>query len=88
MIKRIRKKNIGIIISAIILSFMLVNDCSIQSYACETSIAEKDASAEGGIEARSIIQWRYKVIDGVLYRRKYNYTEEHWIGDWEVVPLE
>lgn len=33
--------------------------------------------------ARSIIGWRYKMIDGQLYRRQYNYTEECWIGEWE-----
>lgn len=74
--------------SAIALSLMLVNDCSIKSYANEVITTEEGENDGGGIEARSIIQWRYKVIDGVLYRRKYNYTEECWIGDWEVVPLE
>ncbi|MDE7424620.1 MAG: hypothetical protein K2N51_13190 [Lachnospiraceae bacterium] len=29
------------------------------------------------------IRWCYKVIDGVLYRRKYNYTKKTWIGKWE-----
>lgn len=29
------------------------------------------------------IQWRYKFIDGILYKRKYNYTTKTWIGNWE-----
>lgn len=28
------------------------------------------------------IVWKYKTINGVLYRRKYNYTKKEWIGDW------
>lgn len=33
-----------------------------------------------------VIDWRYKVIDGYLYRRLYNYTLGVWIGEWERVP--
>ena len=33
-----------------------------------------------------VIGWRYKTINGKLYRRKYNYTQEKWIGSWELVP--
>ncbi|MEQ3104812.1 hypothetical protein AAA074_16760 [Coprococcus comes] len=29
------------------------------------------------------IRWRYKIIDGELYKRKYNYTTNQWIGKWE-----
>lgn len=28
------------------------------------------------------ISYRYKVENGKLYRRLYNYTTETWIGDW------
>ncbi|MBD5090123.1 MAG: hypothetical protein HDT30_15175 [Clostridiales bacterium] len=31
------------------------------------------------------IRWRYKSINGILYRRKYNYTTGTWIGKWEPV---
>ncbi len=30
-----------------------------------------------------IIEWRYKSIDGKLYRRQYNYSKQVWIGQWE-----
>ncbi|NNJ33331.1 hypothetical protein [Lacrimispora defluvii] len=30
-----------------------------------------------------IIGWRYKSVDGHVYRRQYNYSKEKWIGDWE-----
>lgn len=32
-----------------------------------------------------IIKWRYKTINGYLYRRKYNYSKHVWIGNWEKV---
>lgn len=30
-----------------------------------------------------IIKWRYKTVDGKLYRRLFNYTQNEWIGKWE-----
>ena len=29
-----------------------------------------------------ILEWRYKVINGRLYKRLYNTTKDSWIGDW------
>ena len=29
-----------------------------------------------------IIQWKYKTINGILYKRQYNYTTNKWIGNW------
>ncbi|MBD8958643.1 MAG: hypothetical protein EGQ83_09345 [Holdemanella biformis] len=35
------------------------------------------------IEARAdIIEWRYKFENGRVYKRRYNYTKQKWIGDW------
>lgn len=31
-----------------------------------------------------IIDWRYMVVDGKLYRRLYNYSKQQWIGEWEL----
>lgn len=31
------------------------------------------------------ISYRFKIEDGKLYRRLYNYTTAEWIGDWEYV---
>lgn len=28
------------------------------------------------------IRWRYKVINGVLHKRQYNYATRQWIGKW------
>lgn len=36
-----------------------------------------------GIEARaSDIGWRYQSVNGILYKRKYDYTLRKWIGKW------
>ncbi len=32
-----------------------------------------------------IIEWRYKVENGKLYKRQYNCTQDKWIGDWILV---
>ena len=31
------------------------------------------------------LEWRYKFIDGKLYRRLYNCSTQEWVGDWELV---
>lgn len=31
-----------------------------------------------------IIGWRYKSENGNVYRRQYNYSQEKWIGNWEL----
>lgn len=32
-----------------------------------------------------IIEWRYKVENGKLYKRQYNCTLDKWIGNWILV---
>ena len=35
------------------------------------------------IEVRSSdIGWKYKTVNGVIYKRKYDYTSKKWIGKW------
>lgn len=31
-----------------------------------------------------VIGWKYKSVDGDLYRRQYNYSTGEWIGEWEL----
>ena len=33
-----------------------------------------------------IIEWRYKTINGKLYKRQYNCTKDRWIGSWQLIP--
>lgn len=35
------------------------------------------------ISRADIIEWRYKIVNGVLYRRQYNTSNGQWIGSWE-----
>jgi hypothetical protein len=43
--------------------------------------------SESGVARSPIIERRYKMVDGVLYWRLYNYSDECWIGEWEPVPI-
>ena len=89
MIRKSLKKNILLMASAMVIPFMIAGTCSINSQACEMEIVEvdKEAFVERGVERSPIIEYRYKIIDGELYRRLYNYSDGYWIGDWEIVPL-
>jgi hypothetical protein len=33
-----------------------------------------------------VIVWKYKSINGHVYRRRYNSTKRVWIGEWELCP--
>lgn len=75
--------------AAMVIPFMVAGTCSIDSQAREMEIVESDKEAlvERGVERSPIIEYRYKIIDGELYRRLFNYSDGYWIGDWELVPL-
>lgn len=32
-----------------------------------------------------IIDWRYKKENGKVYKRKYNYSKQKWVGNWILV---
>lgn len=32
------------------------------------------------------IGWRYKIENGNLYKRLYNYSMSQWVGDWILCP--
>ncbi|MCH4177824.1 MAG: hypothetical protein LKF43_10095 [Streptococcaceae bacterium] len=34
---------------------------------------------------KNIVDWRFKTIDGNLYKRLYDYTAQKWIGSWQRV---
>ena len=80
MIKKGLKKGILLSVSVCSLSLMLVGTCGTSVHANE--VPEKIATSEEGIAPHSaMIEWRYKDVNGVLYRRLYNYTEECWVGE-------
>mgnify|MGYP006932205383 FL=1 len=47
------------------------------------SVFANEIGPNPAIEARAdIIEWRYKLENGRVYKRRYNYTKQKWIGDW------
>lgn len=44
-----------------------------------TSVAKSDQRIQPRAE---IFEWRYKVVDGKLYKRLYNATRHKWAGEW------
>ncbi len=59
------------------------------------TVANQPCASALGLQAKAeaaatalrapVIGWRYQTIDGVLYRRLFNYTTQEWIGEWEPV---
>ena len=75
------------ILRASIISLLLL--CTVPCFSVSAAPYETDISSPHtdddslGIEARaSDIGWRYKSVNGVLYKRKYDYTLRKWIGKW------
>ena len=44
--------------------------------------AKANSNNNGIITYSDDIEWRYKAIDGKLYKRQYNHTTKKWIGNW------
>lgn len=69
-----KKTIISILLLTLIFSF---------GSAQSTSISANEVESKTTIESRAdVIEWRYKIKNGKLYKRKYNYTKKQWIGDW------
>lgn len=47
------------------------------------SVQAAAPSTEG--TQKAIIEWRYKIENGNLYRRLYNYQINEWVGEWQYV---
>ena len=53
---------------------------------CRTEAMELPVAAEYRISPKTDnIVWFYTTIDGKMYRRLYNKSQNKWIGDWELV---
>ena len=78
------------LLSLMFLSFVLIkdNETTDNTFACSVpqSVNYALPPEEDAISPYSDdIRWCYKMINGVLCRRKYNYTTSTWIGEWEPV---
>lgn len=65
-----------------VLSVICCNNFNLVASASEANPTVIDYRAE---ERSDIYEWRYKLINGKLYRRLYNLTASEWVGDWELV---
>lgn len=39
-------------------------------------------SEEAIMPLADVIVWKYKIVDGVMYKRQYNQTKKCWVGNW------
>jgi len=70
---------IHIMVLCIILNIPSIVKPSITDMPCNKS----SASATTEISPRANdIGWKFKIVNGVLYKRQYDYTRKQWIGDW------
>ena len=51
------------------------------AFAQEKEVAVEKSSS---IARADVIKYVYKVENGKLYRRLYNYSKDTWLGDWEL----
>lgn len=74
------KKKICMLLAALSLTLSLLFSMNVQA----SDTVEDDISATSSeISPRAYgYAWKYKIVDGVLYKRLYNYTFGVWIGDW------
>lgn len=75
------KKNIMAFILLTVLIMSSITNVS-QTYSYE-KIGISDSSIISPLA--DILEWRYKVDNGKLYKRLYNATEDTWIGQWILV---
>lgn len=74
-----KKRIKWIICSATFLS-IVVSSMPVMAVQQESSIVYDESNS---VQPRTDIkQWRYKVENGNLYKRLYNYTRNRWETDW------
>lgn len=88
--KSINKKLILLLLILAIISPNLLTDVfadsSISTYT-PTDIAQStvlQSEEYHAVPFADIIGWRYKSVDGKMYRRLYNYSKQKWMGNWEL----
>lgn len=71
------------------ITFTLLIVCTLLTYGsfditvlAQNELANNENTEEQMEPVSSNIEWRFKVIDGVLYKRQYNTSTKEWIGDW------
>lgn len=70
-----KRRAAKVFVAVILCTFLAVGGCGVLD---AVRVRNAVAAAES-----DIIDWRYTVIGGYVYRRLYNYSREEWIGEWE-----
>lgn len=86
MIRKLFKEKILLGISTMAVLVSLAGTCDMVVYASD-GVGVEDSGDEGIMPHSDIIEWRFKEINGDLYRRQYNYTRQYWIGEWELYAV-
>lgn len=73
------KRKIKMLFCTFVMSGMLI--LSMPTMASQ-NVTDVSTLSETVQPRTAIKEWRYKVINGNLYKRLYNYTTGHWEGDW------
>ncbi len=50
-----------------------------------TTLPAQAAMPDVAVPYSDIIEWRFKIEDGKMYQRLYNYSTRNWIGDWILI---
>lgn len=75
-----KKRFVSLVICALILSFNLnMNVFATQSSNNWHVTQNTESSA---MPTAAEIVWKYKIENGVVYKRQYNTLTQQWIGDW------
>ncbi|WP_265455447.1 hypothetical protein [Enterococcus sp. HY326] len=69
-------KKMKILLAASVLFSTLIVGPSI-AIASEPSIEDSQIST-----FKPIIEWRFKLINGILHKRQYNHSKQQWLGEW------
>ena len=39
--------------------------------------------SDNSVNSIDVLQWKYKTVNGIVYKRLYNTTTQQWITEWE-----
>lgn len=64
-------------------SLCISSVCPITALASDSEAAVTEENPNARLD---YIDWQYTTINGVLYRRIFNYSTNKPLSDWEIVP--
>lgn len=57
-----------------------IGTINIDTLSPETGVSSSDSEIS---VCRDIVVWKYRLIKGQIYKRRYNVTRDAWIGFWK-----